>query len=271
MKNLSIIVPVYNVSNYIDRCLMSIQAQTLQDIEVILVDDHGQDNSILIAKEFSAKSKRKDIQYVFMQTLQNSGPAIARNIGIQTAQGQYIAFLDADDWVEPDMYETLYANARNYKADLSCCNLIQDFEDGRSSKVLKNPRVDNGEFSEEAKKRFITTFVSYFTSFIYRREWLLENDLLFAKTKSAEDSSFLACSILAAERITQKEDPYYHYVIHTGSLTQRKVWKGREKRKAFAAMISFAWRKKLLRTYWLQLFYIYAKKALVVPIFEMIK
>ena len=158
-----------------------------------------------------------------------------------------------------------------YQADLSCCNLMQDFEDGTPSKVLRNPHLDSGEFINAAKKFFLTTYVSYFTSFIYRREWLLANELLFAETKSAEDSSFLACCVLAAERIAQKDEPYYHYVIHSGSLTQRKVWKGREKRKAFSSVIDFARRKKMLHTYWLQLFYLYLKKALLVPIYEMIK
>ena len=271
MINLSIIIPVYNVARYIERCLRFVEAQTLHDIEVILVDDHGQDDSISIAKELTQKNVRKDIHYVYTATPVNSGPAVARNMGIQAASGEYIAFLDADDWVEPEMYETLYRNARMYQADLSCCNLIQDFEDGTPSKVLRNPHLDSGEFTNAAKKHFLNTYVSYFTSFIYRREWLLANELLFAETKSAEDSSFLACCILAAERIAQKEEPYYHYIIHSGSLTQRKVWKGREKRKAFAAVIDFAKRKKMLCTYWPQLFYIYLKKALIVPIYEMIK
>jgi glycosyltransferase EpsH len=250
---------------------VSVEKQTLREIEVIMIDDHGSDDSISLAQAFVARSKRQDIVYRFIETPQNSGPAFARNLGIKEAQGEYVAFLDADDWIEPEMYETLYANAKAEDADLSCCNLIQDFEDGTPSKVLRNPHLDSGEFTNAAKKHFLNTYVSYFTSFIYRREWLLSNELLFAETKSAEDSSFLACCILAAERIAQKEEPYYHYIIHSGSLTQRKVWKGREKRKAFAAVIDFAKRKKMLCTYWPQLFYIYLKKALLVPIYEMIK
>lgn len=271
MIHLSIIIPVYNTSAYIEQCLQSVEVQTLKDIEVVLVDDHGQDDSILVAKDFVAKSKRKDIHYVFAQTQSNSGPAVARNIGIQIARGEYIAFLDADDWIEPEMYETLYTNARYYSADLSCCGLMQDFEDGSPSKVLKNPRVVNGDFMDDTKKYFLRTFVSYFTSFIYRRKWLSENDIFFADTKSAEDSSFLACCILAANRIAYKDEPYYHYIIHSGSLTQRKVWKGAEKRKAFGKLFAFAKRKGLMSTYWPQLCYIYIKKAILVPIVDMIR
>lgn len=271
MKTLSIIIPVYNVSVYIERCLQSVEAQTLQDIEVVLVDDHGQDDSIEKAKAFVAKYKREDIHYVFAQTPKNSGPAAARNIGIQLALGEYIAFLDADDWVESEMYETLYKNAKVHEADLSCCNAIMEFEDGRMSKTLKNPVVRNESFTIIAKKHFLTTYVAYIWSYIYRREWLLSNQLLFANAKSSEDSSFLACCILVANRIAQTNKHFYHYFIHSGSLTQRKVWKGRDKRQAFGAMWKFAKRKGLLRTYWLQLGYVYLKKAMLVPILEMIQ
>ena len=81
-------------------------------------------------------------------------------MGIQAASGEYIAFLDADDWIELEMYETLYQNARMYQADLSCCNLIQDFEDGTPSKVLRNPHLDSGEITNAAKKHFLNTYVS---------------------------------------------------------------------------------------------------------------
>lgn len=269
--NLSIIIPVYNASRYIERCLQSVEKQTLQNIEVILVDDHGQDDSIVKAKAFAAESKRKDIQYVFAQTLTNSGPASARNIGMQQAKGEYIAFLDADDWIEPQMYEQLYCNAKTHDADISCSNAMQDFEDGIQSTVLCNPKIESGVFSIADKKRFLTTFVAYFWTYIYRRTWLISNQLTFVDAKSAEDSSFLACCVLAAERVAQILQPFYHYTIHLDSLSQRKVWKGREKRKALKSMCSFAKRKGLMRTYWPQLWYVYIKKAIIVPIVEMIK
>ena len=270
MINLSIIIPVYNASQYIERCLQSVEQQTLSDFEVILVDDHGQDDSIEKAKCFADTSKRKDIQYVFAETPTNCGPAAARNIGIQMAQGEYVAFLDADDWIEPEMYESLYKNAKTYQADLSCCNAQQEHENGQPGKVLENPKVENGVFAIAAKKHFLSTFVAYFWTFIYRREWLKENEICFADAKSSEDSSYLACCVLVAGRVAQTDKTYYHYTIHSGSLTQRKVWKGWDKRKAFGEMWAFARQKGLLRTYWPQLGFVYLKKALLVPIIEML-
>ena len=271
MTSISIIIPIYNASLYLDRCLQSVEAQTLQDIEVILVDDHGQDDSMDKAKAFVAKSKRKDIYYVFLQTLKNSGPAVARNLGLKKAKGEYVAFLDADDWIEPEMYETLYANAKAEDADLSCSNAMQDFEDGQKSRVLTNPIITSNSISVGDRKRFLKTYVAYFWSYIYRREWLVQNEIEFANSKSAEDSAFIGCCMLAAKRFAQTEKALYHYVIHTGSLTQRKIWKGSEKRKSFCAMMDFARTKGLLSQYRCELYWIYFKKAIITPIVEYLR
>ena len=269
MKTISIIIPVYNAAKYIERCLQSVEAQTLHDMEVILVDDHGQDDSISVAKDFVAKSKRKDIHYVFSQTPTNSGPAAARNIGIEKAQGEYISFLDADDWIESQMYEMLFENAKEQKADLSCCNAIMEM--GEKSIILSNIKMPLSEITPADRKKILKHYVSYFTTYIYRREWLLAQKIVFPNTRSAEDSCFLTCCLMTANRIAQTEQPFYHYMIHEGSLTQRKVWKGRDKRKAFKVLFAFARHHKLMSTYWPQLMWIYIKKALLVPIAEMIK
>lgn len=271
MKKVSVIVPVYNVSRYIERCLESVERQTLREMEVIMIDDHGSDDSISLAQAFAARSKRHDIVYRFVETPQNSGPAFARNLGIKEAQGEYVAFLDADDWIEPEMYETLYEKAKTANADLSCCNAMQDFEDGQKSRVLTNPIITSNPISIVDRKRFLKTYVAYFWTYIYRREWLVENQISFANSKSAEDSAFIGCCILVADRFTQTEEALYHYVIHNGSLTQRKVWKGADKRKSFRAMMDFARTKGLMSQYRCELYWIYFKKAIVTPILEYLR
>ena len=271
MKKVSVIIPVYNVSRYIERCLVSVEKQTLREIEVIMIDDHGSDDSISLAQAFAARSKRQDIVYRFIETPQNSGPAKARNLGLKQATGEYVAFLDADDWIEPEMYETLYEKAKTANADLSCCNAMQDFEDGQKSRVLTNPIITSNPISIVDRKRFLKTYVAYFWTYIYRREWLVENQISFANSKSAEDSAFIGCCILVADRFTQTEEALYHYVIHNGSLTQRKVWKGADKRKSFRAMMDFARTKGLMSQYRCELYWIYFKKAIVTPILEYLR
>lgn len=267
---LSIIIPVYNASQFIERCLQSVERQPLSGLEVILVDDHGSDDSIAKARHIAEQSPRKDISWHFASTPFNSGPSAARNIGLQMAIGEYVAFLDADDWVEPEMYESLYKNALKFQADLSCCNAVQDYEDGRQSRVLVNPAIENGAFTAPAKRHFLSTFVAYFWTFIYRREWLVEHGIKFPGTKSAEDSSFLACCVLMADRVARTDRPLYHYVMHSGSLTGRRIWKGRDKRRSFNELIRFAKSKGVYSAYRVQLLYIYMKKAILVPIIEML-
>lgn len=268
MYKVSIIIPVYNSAAYIERCLQSVWSQTLRDIEVLLIDNCGTDDSIAIAKAFISRQARKDISCRIAATPTNDGPAQARNLGLQLAQGEYVAFLDADDWVEKDMYEMLYTNARS--ADMSCGNIWQDFESGAPSRILTNPVMPQGELTKTLRRRLLKTFVSYFTTYIYRRAWLQENDIRFPATRSAEDSSFLTCCLLSANRIAQTDRPLYHYVMHAGSLTSRRVWKGADKRKAFGAVMSYARRQGLMRDYRWELYYIYVKKALLVPILEML-
>lgn len=271
MIKLSVIIPVYNTSQYIERCLESVEKQTQQEMEVILVDDHGTDDSITKARDFAKQSKRKDIVYRFTETPQNSGPAVARNLGLQEAHGEYVAFLDADDWIEPEMYETLYAQAKVEDADLSCCNALYEYEDGRVERVLTNYKIDKPQLTISARKRVLMNYVAYFTTFIYRREMIESHHIRFADSRSAEDSAFLACCFLTATTIIQTPKALYHYIIHTGSLTQRFEWKGADKRKAFSAMIDFAKREQLMPTYKWQLWYIYIKKALFVPIVDMLQ
>ena len=268
MYKVSIIIPVYNSAAYMERCLQSVWSQTLRDIEVLLIDNCGRDDSIAIAKAFISRQARTDIAYRIAATPTTDGPAQARNLGLQLAQGEYVAFLDADDWVEKDMYELLYTNARS--ADMSCGNIWQDFESGAPSRILTNPVMPQGELTKTLRRRLLKTFVSYFTTYIYRREWLLEKGIMFPSTRSAEDSSYLTCCLLSANRIAQTDKPLYHYVMHAGSLTSRRVWKGADKRRAFGAVMDYARRQGLMRDYRWQLYYIYVKKALLVPILEML-
>ncbi len=141
MPTLSIIIPVYNAAQYIERCLLSVERQSLRNMEVVIVDDHGHDESISIAKALAAQSERKDIKYIFTATEQNGGPGAARNVGLKTAHGEYIAFLDADDIAEPQMYQMLYDNAKANDADLSYCNAICD--DGIVENVSERLVVEN--------------------------------------------------------------------------------------------------------------------------------
>ena len=107
---------------------------------------------------------------------------------------------------------------------------------------------------------------------LYRREWLLENNLCFPAARSGEDSSFMGQCYLVANRIAQSDEPFYHYVIHADSIShKRRVWRGSEKRKAFRAMLAFAKSHGLLSDYRWTLYWIYFKKVIVTSLTDYIK
>ena len=116
----SVIVPVYNVENYIEQALNSLLGQTLSDLEIIAVDDGSSDKSGEILDQYAQEYPQR----IEVLHIQNSGAGNARNEGLKRAKGKYIGFLDSDDWVAEDMYETLYNKAeKGY--DIVVCNLVR--------------------------------------------------------------------------------------------------------------------------------------------------
>ena len=124
---ISVVVPVYNLENYIIRALDSILFQRYKNIEIIVVDDGSTDNSAKVIDEYA--QKHKDV--VKALHIENSGVSVARMQGVLAAKGDWIGFIDGDDVIEPDMYERLIANAKKYEADISHCGYQMVFDDGR--------------------------------------------------------------------------------------------------------------------------------------------
>ena len=261
MVKVSVIVPVFNARDYIIPCVESLVNQSLDEIELLFVDDHGTDDSIDAVRNFlDAYSGKK--QFRFLETTVNSGPGVARNVGIEAAAGEYVAFVDSDDWIEREFCESLYKAASRRNADIAFCNLRQDNLRDGSSTQLCNPEVSSGDFSVRKHKEFLPRFVSYFTTYLYRREFLVRNALRFPDTRSSEDSSFLASCILAAGRIASVEKPLYHYVQRSRSLsTKVDPGKYRQKLVSFDAFLAYARRQDLYGTYKDEIDFIYIKKA----------
>lgn len=122
----SIIVPVYNTGEYLYKCLESIVNQNLQEIELILIDDGSTDNSGKICDFYSKKDKRVRVIHK-----KNEGVSIARNVGIQAAKGEYIGFIDSDDWIEKNMYQEMYYHAKNVGADIVMCDAYTVYDNDR--------------------------------------------------------------------------------------------------------------------------------------------
>lgn len=216
MVKVSVIVPVYGVAKYIEKCAESLLAQTLDEMEFLFVDDHGPDNSIELVRRAIA-SHHRESQIRFLDPGKNVGAGMARNFAIPYAQGEYIGFVDGDDWVEPDMYEVLYQHAKMYQADLCYAQAVKDYEDGKPSVMLKNPSVEPGAFDHEKKAYYLVNYISYFTTYIYKKEHLMRYEVRFPQSRWAEDSFFVSCSVMTAHSVASIDKPMYHYRIRPGS------------------------------------------------------
>ncbi|MHC1721411.1 MAG: glycosyltransferase [Clostridiaceae bacterium] len=133
MPKVSLIVPVYNVEKYINRCIDSLISQSLKDIEIILVDDESPDNCGAICDEYAKKDRRIKVIHK-----KNGGLGFARNSGLEAAEGEFSAFVDSDDYVSLDMYEKLYLEAKKNDADTCLCGSTRIYSTG-STKVSRNP------------------------------------------------------------------------------------------------------------------------------------
>lgn len=221
----SVIIPVYNAAPYIADTLRSVQCQTMTDFEVLLVDDHGQDDSMSVAQAMIGDDSR----FRFLETPVNSGPGVARNVGIAAAQGEYIAFLDSDDLWEPTFLEKqLGAKSEEGRGKSeegrgkSCCLIYCQLKYRGGSKdgqVHRNPVMPSGVITPAARKHFLLHFVTFSVCFLYRREFLLSNELFFPAKRNSEDTNFLTRCLLLADTIACVDEPLYIYNVREESLT----------------------------------------------------
>ena len=249
MPSVSIIVPVFNSAPFIRSCLDSLAAQTLDDIEVILVDDHGNDESIPIVKAF-IRDYNGAKRFRLVSTPANGGPGKARNLGIEEATGKYLVFVDSDDGIEPEFCEELFKLAESEDADLACCDI-------NINGVVKR----NADISD--KKHFLRHFVAYFTTFIYRKDLLMNSNIRFPEVSCAEDTCFLTCAILSSSRAVQLHKAMYNYWLHSDSISTKKNPKRAATRiVALKRALQFAKRHGYYKEYCFELMFLFLKKGL---------
>ncbi|MBQ5984348.1 MAG: glycosyltransferase [Bacteroidales bacterium] len=207
----SVIVPIYNAAQFLRDCLDSIISQSYEDFECILVDDGSDDESLEICKEYS----HRDPRFVIIHQ-DNLGVSSARNKGIQVARGEYIAFIDSDDWVDPDYLKELLFALTDRQSDLSVCGLAQEFSDGhqtlfscnRSSFILSPDTVEL--FTDLNRSYLLFGPVVK----LYRREIIRKWKICFDITSSyGEDLMFNISYLNHVTSITTIDTVLYHYRI----------------------------------------------------------
>ena len=208
--HVSVIVPVYNTERYLQRCLDSLVHQTLEELEIILVDDGSTDNSLQIMKEYEAKYQDR----VKVYTKENGGQGSARNIGILRSQGDYIGFVDSDDYVDLTMFASMYQVAKLGQNDLVECNYYYLCEEGKRTKEYKT-RGDIRQFKDQ-KDMFINPQVSPCNK-LYRREVLMQADVNFPEGIIYEDTGFYIKTIPFIKKEYYRKERFYYYFLRGSS------------------------------------------------------
>ena len=220
MPKISVIIPVYNTEKYIEKCLESLAKQTMQDFEVIIVNDGSTDNSKKVIKDYM-KSRKLNIKYLEKE---NGGLASARNYGVEKALGKYISFLDSDDYLDENLFSEL-EKYMDKNIDLIKFKMKTVDEEGNVIEKLDGP-VFNVCSGEEGYKKLCTTdkYMDPACIYLYRREFFVENNFKY-KLRYHEDFGLTSLIIIQAKTFVSTKIFGYNYLQTEESLTRGKDYK----------------------------------------------
>ena len=230
MENIkiSVIIPVYNTQKYLKKCLDSVLQQSLQDYEIICINDGSVDCSGEILKEYAANNDR-----IVLFTQANQGLSVARNVGIKAARGEYIYFLDSDDYIEPDTLETAYHELETKRLDIVYFDMYAFGEDGISQKAVddKNKYYDRSSSYPAVytgKELLYALLKNHDYSCpvckqVIRREFLQKHQILFYNGIIHEDELYTIQTMMLAGRVAYIERVLYHRRLRPGSIMTRPL------------------------------------------------
>lgn len=224
---ISVIVPVYNVEKYLEQCVDSILQQTITDLEVILVDDGSTDKSALICDEYQVRDTRIKVLHK-----QNGGLMSAWKAGVQMSKGDYIGFVDSDDWIDSDMYMTLYQTAVKSSADIVLCGWIRE---GKNKREKEPMYIESGKYDRDSLEKNIFPKMLSFGKMLeryispnrvtklFKRELLEKNFKYFdEKISIGEDLITSFSCILDAKSIYMLAEYFpYHYRLNESSIMEK--------------------------------------------------
>ena len=255
----SIIVPVYNAEKYLERCINSLRNQTLEDIEIILVDDSSSDLSLQMCE----KAAKEDLRIKVIHK-ENEGAGKARNAALRVATGKYIGFADSDDYVESDMFKTLYEKAEKYNSDLVMSGVL--FVDGnmfsKEGECIRKTYFDNDthfETQEELKKLRMgivgalpedTDDSKYGMSIwknLFRHEIIKKNNIVFESEREmlSEDALFMIDYISCIEKATGINEAFYNYCRNEDSISKSYKKDRFEKSLVFVSEVEKRFKKDI--------------------------
>ena len=215
---LSIIVPVYNMAgnDKLKHCMDSLVCQTISDYEIIAVDDCSTDNSLSVLNDYAVRYPNK-VRVFHSETNHHQGGA--KNIGLKAARGEWIGFIDADDWIAKDMYEKLIRKADETNASVVGCDysLVYEHTYTVGKEIVANSKHDQtGILTHESKKSLILDGGSLCVK-IFKRKTIIDNKLFFPEDIFYEDNAMSDAYLLLADRFEYVEEPLYYYYQHGNS------------------------------------------------------
>ena len=228
--DVSVIISMYNAEDYVAECLQSLLDQTLENIEVVVVDDCSTDNSVAVVKSFMPKFEGR---LILNKTKTNSGyPGFPRNMALNLAHGKYIYFLDSDDFIDSTALEDFFKVAEEFQADVvhserffeykqidgAYKDFVNSFQQGG---FVETPTLETSDIGERVNKFINKNFLWWGCNKLFRRDFLLENKIKFPDTTSFEDYVFVFQCIIAAKNYVRVPFASYHYRIRTDSLSHK--------------------------------------------------
>ncbi len=227
---ISVVIPVYNTGEYLEKCLDSLLFQTYSNLEIICIDDGSEDNSFSILKSYEQKDKRFKAY-----KMEHKGTSVARNFGIDKSTGDYISFIDSDDWVFLTLYQTFVKVLEHYSSNLDMYMFnVAAYVEGQND-VIPRTFFDLSDWNKKQDKFAIYTFNDCMRPFsrnlsaankIYRKEFLLQNEIRFPENLKYEDQYFCIKAFLRAKSIMINEEVFYRYRNMISTSSSLKVTKG---------------------------------------------
>ena len=208
----SIIIPVFNPGDLLINCLDSIKNQTMKDIEIICVDDGSTDNSLKTLEEYKKSDSRFKVYHQ-----ENSGAGTARNNGIKYSTGEFILFVDSDDYIERDTCEKLFESAKKLDTDLILFDAVRHVENGKDLNLIhfsKNNTTDFNNFTFDytyVKDKVFDGYYGVIWTKFYKTSFIKENKICFPKHKIYNDVEFHVKTMLLAKKISYIPKIFYHY------------------------------------------------------------
>lgn len=209
---ISIIIPVYNVEAYLDRCVQSVMHQTYQNLEIILVDDGSTDRSGQMCDVYAKSDKRIKVVHK-----PNGGLSDARNAGLKVATGNYIGYVDSDDWIALDMYERMYSACVENQAELAICRYITEYSTKDSSPVAST--IESNQVVPLSRDALLKIYICGHDQYvIYNSVWSklfyrdLVKDMIFPKGRNSEDIMYTTKAFCRLKKAVYIDTGFYHYV-----------------------------------------------------------